>query len=205
MALFGSILVVHLLALISPGPNFLIVTQTAISATRRAGIITAVGIATGAAVWSSAALLGLSVVFTHLSWLYSGLKIVGGFYLLYFGMQLWRAAGRPIVVFTRQGEATDGDWRLFRLGLLTNLTNPKSALFFGSVFAALLPPDVPLWAQLAAIGIIVVDALSWHIALAVLFSTRHTQQVYQRWKRWIDRTVGAALAILGVRLVLPSR
>ena len=94
----GSIVGIHLLALISPGPNVLIVTQIAMSRTRRAGIMTAVGIATGAALWYSAALIGLNVVFEHFAWLYSGLKLFGGAYLLYLGIKLWQTADHPIAL-----------------------------------------------------------------------------------------------------------
>ncbi|MGH8700836.1 MAG: LysE family transporter [Burkholderiales bacterium] len=201
----GSILAVHVLAIISPGPNVLIVTQTAISRTRRAGVFTALGIATGAAVWSSAALLGLNVLFAHFGWLYTGVKLLGGMYLLYLGIKLWRTADQPLGSSVRHGATARTDGQAFRLGLLTNLTNPKAAIFYGSVFAALLTPDLPAWVNVAAVGVIVVNSVAWHVALACLFSTRRAQQVYGRIKRWIDRFAGTVLALLGVRLILQSR
>lgn len=203
----GGIFAVHVLAMISPGPNVLIVTQTAICHTRRAGILTALGVAIGSAVWSSAALFGLSVVFAQFAWLYGGLKVLGGMYLLYLGFRLWRAADQhPLVPPSSSTHATvRTDWQALRLGLLTNLTNPKAVIFFGSIFAALLAPALPMWVKLAAVVIILVDAIGWHVALACFFSTRHIQYVYRHIKRWIDRTAGVALALLGLRLMLPSR
>src|ERR687885_470648 len=94
----SSVFAVHVLAMTSPGPNVLVVTQTAIGHTRRAGIVTALGVATGSAVWSGAALFGLSVVFEQLAWLYGGLKLLGGTYLLYLGIKLWRTADHPVVL-----------------------------------------------------------------------------------------------------------
>ena len=202
----GSIFAVHLLAMISPGPNVLVVTQTALGHTRRAGIVTALGVATGSAMWSSAALFSLSVVFAQFTWLYGGLKLLGGMYLLYLGIKLWRTADRhPLVPSSSTRATVHTDWQAFRLGLLTNLTNPKAVIFFGSIFAALLTPGLPMWVKLAAIGIVVVDAAGWHVALACFFSTRRAQHVYLRLKRWVDRVAGAALAFLGLRLMLPSR
>ncbi|MCA1737551.1 MAG: LysE family transporter, partial [Actinobacteria bacterium] len=61
----GSVFAIHVLAMISPGPNVLVVTQTALSDTRRAGIVTALGVAVGSTLWSSAALFSLSVVFAQ--------------------------------------------------------------------------------------------------------------------------------------------
>lgn len=201
----SSIFAVHVLAMISPGPNFLIVTQTAMSRTRRAGILTALGIATGAAVWSSAALLGLSVVFAHVAWLYAGFKLVGGLYLLYLGIRLWRAADLRLVPAAHLQAAVHTNWQAFQLGLLTNLTNPQAVIFYGSIFAALLKPDFPMWVKLTAISIIAINATVWHIALACFFSTQLVQQVYQRIRRWLDRVAGTALAFLGLWLMLPSR
>ncbi len=85
------------------------------------------------------------------------------------------------------------------------MTNPKAVVFFGSIFAALLTPALPMWVKLVAIGIVAVDATGWHVALACLFSTRRTQQIYRRIKGWVDRVAGASLAFLGLRLMLPSR
>jgi threonine efflux protein len=201
----SSVFAVHVLAMISPGPNVLIVTQTAISHTRRAGIVTALGVAIGSTIWSSAALFGLSVVFAQFAWLYEGIKLLGGIYLLYLGIKLWRTADHHPLVPSSSHATVHTDRQALRLGLLTNLTNPKAVIFFGSIFAALLTPTLPMWVKLAAIGIIAVDATGWHVALACFFSTRRAQQVYRRIKRWVDRTAGVALAFLGLRLILPSR
>lgn len=201
----SSIFVVHVLAMLSPGPNVLVVTQTAISRTRRAGILTALGVAAGSAIWSSAALFSLNVVFAQFAWLYGELKLLGGIYLLYLGIKLWRTADYPPDPSSSTPATVHTDWQAFRLGLLTNLTNPKAVIFFGSIFAALLAPALPMWVKLAAISIITVDASGWHIALACFFSTRRAQQVYRSIKGWVDRAAGAALAVLGLRLILPSR
>lgn len=199
----GSILATHVLAILSPGPNLLVVAQTAISRTRGAGIVAALGIATGAAIWSSAALLGLTVLLTHFAWLARGLRMLGGIYLLYLGIRLWRAADRPLVV-SRAPAPSGPNWHAYALGLLTNLTNPKALIFYGGVFAAFLTPDLPAWVNAAAIGIIVVNSIAWHVGFAWLFSTRRARAIYDRIKRWIDRGAGTVLALLGLHLLIPQ-
>ena len=204
LGVLGTVLAVHALAMVSPGPNVLVVTQTAASETRRAGVFAALGIAAAAALLSSAALLGLSVVPTRLAWLHTMLGVVGGGYLLYLGVRLWRAADSPAAFSSAASGVARTDWRAFRLGLATNLTNPKALLFYGSVFSALLAPDAPPWIKLAAVGIIAVNSTAFHVALACLFSTPRAQAGYQRIKPWVDRIAGAGLAALGVRLMLPA-
>ena len=200
----GSVFVVHVLAMLSPGPNVLVVTQTAASRTRRAGVWVALGVAAGAALWSGAALLGLSVLFAQVGWLYGALTFAGGVYLLYLSFRLWRGASRPLVLATGAPTASQTDWQAFWLGLLTNLTNPKALVFYGSIFAALLTPELPAWVKIAAFAIIVSNATIWHGALACFFSAERTQRFYQRVKGGIDRIAAIALALLGLRLMLPS-
>jgi len=201
VVVLSSIFAVHVLALISPGPNNLIVMQIAMSRNRRTSISTALGIATCSIIWSGTALVGLDVVFAHFAWIYGVLKLLGGAYLLYLGVKMWRTADQPITSHLAPNANIHTSWQAYRLGALTTLTNPKAAIFFGSVFTALLPPASPFWVKLAVIGILCFDSTVWHISLAYFCSTRFVQQVYGRIKRWADRVAGVALAFLGLRLI----
>lgn len=192
---------VHVVAMASPGPNFLVVTQTAISRSRRDGVLTALGVACAALIWASAALFGLSLLFETTAWLYFGVKLFGGVYLIYLGMQSWRRANKPLMLDIRAPVVLSG-WRSFRVGFTTNLANPNSAIFFGSIFAALLPPHLPVWVRVAAVAMIVFNALWWHSALALAFSTRPAQQLYAKAKRVLDLVAGGFLILIGARLML---
>ena len=205
VVVLGSIFAVHIAAMISPGPNFLIVTQTAMSRTRRTGTFVALGVAAGAGVWSTVASLGLTVLFTYYAWLYSGLKLLGGIYLIYLGIDLWRKSCLTGDSAVNRRSAANSDWQAFRLGLVTNLLNPKAAIFFGSIFAAIVSPDLPTWFKVAAVSLIMADAASWHIALACFFSARRAQQCFHRFKKPMDRLTGAALALVGARLIWQAR
>ncbi len=190
---------VHVAAMASPGPNFLLVSQAGLRHSRRHALVTASGVAAGALVLSSAAALGLGVVLDEVRPLYLALKIGGGLYLVWLGIQMWRNARTPIGLGT--GISVTGTGQCFRLGLLTNLTNPKAAIFYGSVLTALLPSHGPVWVPITAVAIITVNALWWHVTLAVVFSTAPVQRWYTDAKTAIDRTVGVLLAGLGVRLL----
>lgn len=196
-----SVMAVHVVVMVSPGPNFLVVTQTAISRSRREGVITALGVSCAAFLWSSAALLGVSLLFETTAWLYQGMKLLGGAYLIYLGIRSWRHAGNPPRLSAEVLSALSS-WRSFRVGFVTNLANPKSAIFFSSIFAALLPAQLPVWVRAAAVGVIVFDALWWHVALALTFSTRPAQHLYMKAKRSLDFLAGGFLMLVGARLML---
>lgn len=199
-ALYGSLVAVHFLALISPGPNVLLVTQTAISRTRPAGIMTALGIATGALVWSSTAMGGLNFLADNLAWLYWTLRLFGGVYLFYLGIVIWRRADQAF--FSDLQAEPRSAWQAYRLGIATNMTNPKAAIFFGGIFTAIFPPNLPSWAVMASIGSVFFNSFVFHSALALFASTQRVKALYDRCKCWVDRATGTVLFVLGLRLVL---
>jgi threonine efflux protein len=202
-ALLLSVATIHLVAMASPGPNVLVVTQTAMSRSHRLALAVAVGVATGSLLLSTGAAVGLGLLFEQVGWVRHAIQFAGGAYLVYLGVITWRGAGDPPPEPqpAREG-GRGGVWRYYRRGLLTNLTNPKAAVFFGSILAPVLDQAVSAWVVAAAVAIVVANALWWHCLLAVLFARPTVRRWYGRAKRVIDRVVGAGLALLGARLGL---
>ena len=200
------IAIVHLAAAATPGPSTLLVTQTSIAASRRAGLLTALGTASATAVWSISAVLGLSLVLSKLAWLYDALKLAGGACLIYVGIRMWREATLPLPLAS-EGLAGSraSDARAYVRGLVTNLTNPKSAFYYVSIFAVLLPPELPIWVRGAAVAVVVAVSLAWYSVVAALLSTMPAQRAYARVKTWLDRVAGTVFIAFGLRLALPDR
>src|SRR5689334_13162769 len=118
-----TIWLLYLGAMISPGPNILLVTQLAASQSQRTAMFAGIGVAVGAALWAACAVLGISVVFRAFPWLRLALQIAGGIYLLYIAYSLWHAR----LSKTEAGAKSISVLAAFRLGFLTNITNPKAA------------------------------------------------------------------------------
>jgi threonine efflux protein len=192
-----SVALVHWIAMASPGPNVLLVAQTAMSRSRREALAVAAGIATGALLMSAAAALGLGLLVESAIWVRPLLQLAGAAYLIYLGVQTWRSADRP---GTLDAALPAPLGRQYRRGLFTNLSNPKALVFFGSVIAPTLDVANSGWIGLAAVGVITVDALVWHALLAVAFARPALQRRYLSAKRVVDRVVGGLLALIGVRL-----
>ena len=124
-----------LLAILSPGPSLLFLTRQTMTHGKRAGIVTAAGLAVMAALWTLAALLGLHTVFALFPWAYLTLKTAGALYLIYLAVQMWRHATDPL----DRASAPRADHRTFLSGLLVNLANPKSVIFAGAVLVVIFP------------------------------------------------------------------
>lgn len=199
-----SIIVAIALGAISPGPSFVLVARTAIAGSRRAGLGTALGMGLGGLTFASLALLGLIALLAQVAWLYLGLKIAGGLYLLYLAWRLWRGASEPLTVDTSGATAAAGFGRAVLVGLFTQLSNPKTAVVYAGIFAALLPQQLPLWLALTLPAAIFLVEFGWYALVATAFSAGGPRRVYLSAKSWIDRLAGGVMAALGIRLIVES-
>ena len=195
--------IVQLLAVISPGPSFLITAQTAVARSRLDGMKIALGLGGGTLVWSTAALLGLNVIFRLHHWLFVGMKVAGALFLLWIAIQIFRHAKAPIEMSEGNGAAARRN--PFVRGFLTQISNPKVAVFFGSIFVAMLPQSVPAWMILALIAIVTLNEIVWYSLVALCFGSGPVRRFYLGAKKWIDRVTGLFLGALSLRILWEAR
>jgi threonine efflux protein len=194
-----SLVVIWTIVVVSPGPCFLAVVQLSVAGSRRSGMLATLGIAAGTILWCVLSLLGLSVLFAKVAGLYDVLRLLGAAYLIYLGVQTIRRAHLPLVRASAAGPRPTRS-RALRVGFLTDISNPKAAAFFSSLFAALLPPQAPLWVQASAVAIVVGIELGWYCLVSVLFSLPTIARGYARLKRWLDYLTGLVFIGVGTRL-----
>lgn len=200
LATLISIWLLQAAVMLSPGANVLLITQLAASDRTRSAAFATLGLAVGAAIWATSAVLGVNVLFQAFPAMRLALQIAGGLYLLYVASRLWRSGSAA-----SSGQiAPTSALAAFRLGFLTNITNPKSALFFGSVFSAAFPlqPDVLL--QVSAVAMVVVNVLFWHLLLAFTFSRERVRAAYARSRVAANRIASLVVGALGLGLLVAS-
>ena len=199
LASFAAIVGVWLFTVVSPGPNFLATSQAALNHSRRAGLAVASGIAVGTTLWSTASLLGLGVLFHTTAWLYHAVRVVGAAYLIYLGLRAILTARRmPLDAASATGPMPPG--KAFRRGVLVDLSNPKAAAFFTSLFAVAVPPGAPGWFSAAAVVAVVAIAWGWYSAVAYAVTVAPVARLYDRSRRLIAYVTGALFVGLGARL-----
>ncbi|WP_256415495.1 threonine export protein RhtC [Acinetobacter sp. 5862] len=196
-----TLIFIHFCALITPGPDFFLVSQTAVSRSRKDAVLVAFGICLGAMVWSLLALMGLNILFEKMAWLKQGLLVAGGLYLCWLGYQMLRSAFSKGEQSIKQIVLPQSPYLFFMKGLLTNLSNPKAVIYFGSVFSLFLAN--PLFDQHHSLLfiIIAIETLLWFLVVAFVFSLPTFRTAYQNFAKWIDGISGGIFTLLGVYLI----
>lgn len=195
---------VTILAVLSPGPNFVVITKNALIHSRRAGVYTALGVVAGNAIYVMAGALGFTALVAQSEQLFLLVRYLGAAYLLYLGAALIFSTRKPAEgMHVQQHGSTDRfpKGSAFRSGLLTMLTNPTGALFYLTIFTTVLPPGASLSLKVMAAGTILIIVLLWHPALAWFFSARRFQLFYASSDRWINVVFSLVLVGLAIRMV----
>ncbi|MEY8566351.1 LysE family transporter [Corynebacterium sp.] len=198
-----SILVAWLLAIASPGPDLVQILR--LGAVRRNGVACALGIMTGNTLWIVGSMVGLSALIVAAPWVLTVLFLVGGAFLAWMGqaalrggLAARRSAGTEVPATTAGRISTVGAWRL---GVATNLANPKALVFFGAVFAGFVPPDTGWGTRLTVLVLMLVTGVAWFVAVAVMVSVPALSRRLQAAGPWIDIVAGVVFLVLGVILV----
>ncbi|ANI29648.1 threonine transporter [Yersinia entomophaga] len=202
LMLFLTVALVHLIALMSPGPDFFFVSQTAASRSRREAMMGVVGISLGIVVWAGVALMGLHLILQKMAWLHQVIMVGGGLYLCWMGWQLLKSA-------RAKGELGEGEvemtlpvrGRTFLRGFLTNLSNPKAVIYFGSVFSLFVGDDVSAGARWGLFILIVAETFIWFSVVACVFALPVMRRGYQRLSKWIDGLAGVLFVGFGLHLI----
>jgi threonine/homoserine/homoserine lactone efflux protein len=156
----------------------------------------------GGLVFSSLAVLGLRALLSEVSWLYVGVRVLGGAYLVYMAIGLWREAREPIMIDGVAEQHQDRAWRSLRRGFATQLSNPKTAIVYSGVFAAFLPANPQLWLVVCLPPLIFLVEMSWYTTVALALSSVWPRRAYMRAKPRIDRLAAAVIGGLGLRFSL---
>ncbi len=200
-SVLSAISVIWFVAHLSPGPDFLVTVRVAVTQSRAAALRTVLGISVGTVIWAVAGFFGIHALFSSMPAFYTALKLAGGAYLAYLGLRIVIASFRP-PADAGSGSPPMSAGSAFRLGLLTNLANPKAALFTASIFATTLPPDPPALLGLAATIVMTLISIVFYGLLAGLLTTPGASAAYARAQAWIDRVAGVAFIYFAVDFAL---
>ncbi|OSN08949.1 threonine transporter [Lonsdalea iberica] len=202
--LFLTVALVHFIALMSPGPDFFFVSQIGASRSRREAMMGVLGITLGVVVWAAIALMGLHLLLMQMAWLHRIITVGGGLYLCWMGWQLLRSARQK----ARQSEVAEVSvdlpqrGKFFIRGFVTNLSNPKALIYFGSVFSLFVGDSVGASARWGLFALISVETMAWFTLVAMVFALPAMRRGYQRLAKWVDGVAGILFAGFGIHLIV---
>jgi len=195
-----------IVVIVTPGPDTALTIRNTLVGGRQAGVATAVGVALGQATWSVATSVGIAALLVAAEPAFAALKLAGAAYLIYLGAQsLWTAfRGRPAHPTVDRSVVRVRAARALRQGVLSNLTNPKMAVFFPSLLPQFVTADAPPFLVLLALGILFcLMTLVWLTAYA--FAVARAGDVLRRSaiRRTIEAVTGIVLVAFGIRVAAP--
>ncbi|WP_434462776.1 LysE family transporter [Serratia plymuthica] len=197
-----AVVTITLLAVISPGPDFAMVSRNSLLLSRRAGVLTACGIGAGVVIHVSYTLVGVGVLIQQSLWLFTLLKAIGAAYLIYLGVGMLRHAGAAAAAPSHADTAATSDFAALKIGFLTNVLNPKTTIFIVSLFMQVVNPQTPLSVQIGYGLFIAVAHILWFAAVALLFSAPGVNARLLRLRKGIDRAFGGLLIVFGALLAV---
>lgn len=200
MNMLLTVMALHWAVLVTPGANVLVVMQLAASGQRPAALGAGLGVSTVAVIWAALAVMGVHAIFEAHEGLRHVVQAIGGIYLVYVAVRLWRSRTHHVADKPGAASGLSG----YRLGFMTNILNPKSALFFGSVFSTALPARPDIATMTLVILMVFANAMVWHIGLALTFSLPGARGYYARHGRLMNRVSGTAVGTFGLRMLFGS-
>ncbi len=199
---FSSFLAVYVFAIVSPGPNFILVVNSALSGSRQIGVFTALGVATGSGLFGFAGLAGLLVLINSLPNFAVLIRLVGGGYLVWLGLSMLRQSLRRLETQEEVPSALSGKdaFSAWRTGLFTNLTNPKAWAFYFALFTVVITPGFLLWHKALLNASMFFISFGWYAFVALAISSQRFRPLFLRAQPLIEFLLGLLLVVLGGRM-----
>ncbi len=197
-----AVITITLLAVMSPGPDFAMVTRNSLLLSRRAGVLTSLGIGLGVLVHVTYTLVGVGLLILQSLWLFNAIKLAGAAYLVCLGVKMLRSS--PAGELNGTQAVPMSDLAALRTGFLTNALNPKTTVFIVSLFLQVVRPDTPMGVQIGYGLFISMAHIAWFALLALCFSSGSMRDRLLGVRHWIDRAFGGLLIVFGALLGLAS-
>ncbi len=206
---FMAFLGVSAVVIMTPGPDAAVTVRNTLLGGRLVGVLTALGISTGQAIWSLATSFGVVALLVASKVLFQAVKYAGAVYLIWLGLQAliaaWRGSGEGSAAVLRAGPRLRPG-RAFVQGLMSDLGNPKMAVFFASLLPQFTAPGEGLFTALMSLGLIF-SLMTFIWLTAYAFVIGKAGEVLRRpsIRRWIESVTGTMLVALGVRIAAEQR
>jgi len=204
LPIFLTVALAHLLAVISPGPDFIMITRNSLIYSRKTEIYSAIGLGLGILVHVTYSLVGIGLIISQSIVLFNIIKFIGAAYLIYIGYKSLTSKSSKTNVTVSDQKKDISKLAAIRIDFITNATNPKATLFFLSLFTIIVTPTTPLFIKiLMGAEMSIVTAL-WFMLVAYLTSHHLVKSRISGIQHFAEKFIGVVLIALGIKVALSS-
>jgi RhtB (resistance to homoserine/threonine) family protein len=199
---------IHLLAVMSPGPDLAMVVRNSLVYSRRTGLLAAAGLALGILVHVTYSLLGIGLLISQSVLLFNVIKLLGAVYLICIGAKALFTRSRPDDIQTEESKLDEkklSSVAAVRLGFLTNVLNPKATLFFLALFTQVINPQTSLAVKLLYGAEMSLVTFGWFLLVALLLTHKSIGRIFAGIKNHVEKLFGAILICLGIKVAMGAR
>ena len=200
-----KVTLIHFLAVVSPGPDFLMCLRNSLTYSRKTGIWTALGIGAGISVHIFYSLAGFSLIVSRSILLFNTIKFLGAIYLIYIGIRTFMSKSSKIDTGEQTSETDISPSSAFKMGFMTNVLNPKATMFFLSLFTLVISPDTPSHIMAVISVILVADTALWFTLVAIFMTRKGIRSIFERYQNVFNRGFGALLIAVGIHVALMEK
>jgi len=199
-----TVALAHLLAVISPGPDFIMITRNSLMYSRKTGIYSAIGLSLGILVHITYSLVGIGLIISKSILLFNTIKLLGAAYLIYLGYKSLISKSAKINLSKKNRKQDISKVKAIRMGFLTNVTNPKVTLFFLSLFTLVVTPTTPFYIKFLMVTEISVVTFTWFVLIAYLTSHHLVKSKIGVIQHFAEKFIGVVLIALGLKVAFSS-
>ena len=205
LSIILTVALVHLLAVMSPGPDFIMITRNSLLYSRATGIYSAIGLGLGVMVHITYSLIGIGIIISQSVVLFNIIKLLGAGYLIYIGYKSLISKKSQLHVPEGQSrKETISTLKAIKIGFLTNVLNPKATLFFLSLFTLVINPQTPLAVKLfMGFEMCIVTSL-WFAFVAYIISHHLIKSRLNKIQHYTGKFIGIVLIGLGIKVALST-
>lgn len=201
LPLFGSVLLIHLLAVMSPGPDFVMALRNSLTYSRKTGIYTAVGFGIGIGVHVFYCVFGLALIISTSELIFNIIKYLGVVYLTYIGVVSISSKAKDVSIGNSVHKKDISALKAIRIGFLTNVLNPKATLFFLSLFTFVIGPDVPKNIAWVLGVMMMINTTLWFSLVAIFFTQARIRALFNKYQKAFNIVFGVLLIAIAVKIV----
>lgn len=201
LPLFGSVLLIHLMAVMSPGPDFIMALRNSLTYSRKTGIYTAIGFGIGIGIHVLYCVFGLALIIQSSPIIFNIIKFLGVGYLGYIGVMSIISKTSKIEVGKQEHLSDISVMKAIQMGFLTNVLNPKATLFFLSLFTFVIGPKVPTSIALLLGVLMMINTAIWFSLVAVFFTQAKIRLLFDRYQKAFNVIFGILLIVIAIKII----